>query len=84
MNNILTLTDWLRYMKDIRCEEYIVHMAKRYQPTEDYHHSYEVCCVDEAGDITWFNDWDEGQEDVIILGWCTVTDAYDAWLINED
>lgn len=49
---------------------YAVKLAYRYLPTEKYHISIEVCeyCIG-YGIIgwVWFNDWYEGQKDVVVL-----------------
>ena len=51
---------------------YAVKLAYRYSPSEKYHVSVEVCeyCVgyDTVGWV-WFNDWDEGQTDVVVLNY---------------
>lgn len=84
-NNCMTIDQFYKYIANNRCEDYIVRLATRYSANhEEYYLSYEVCCVDEGGNVTWFNDWDEGQDDVKVIAWCPVDCAFNAWLERDD
>ena len=81
----MSLSEFVKYMHDNRCNDYIVKLAYRYSYSrEDYYISNEVMAVNEAGDIIWFNDWDEGQDDVYIISWCTVDEAFEALMNDRD
>lgn len=52
---------------ELDCDTYIVHLKYKYDFEKSYIDSYEVVehCYDRN---TWFNDWCEGQTDVVVLG----------------
>lgn len=58
---------------------YAVKLAYRYLPTEKYDISIEVCefCIG-YGNVSWvwFNDWDEGQKDVVVLDYIALEDVF--------
>ena len=85
INGCLDLNEFATYMKNNRCDDYIVKLAYRYSNVkEDYYISNEVMSVDMDGNIIWFNDWDEGQDDVYVIAWCSVDDAFNSWMQSED
>lgn len=54
---------------------YAVKLAYRYLPREKYHISVEICefCVGyESVGWVWFNDWYEGQKDVVVLNYIDI------------
>lgn len=63
--------DILPYVQDMRSalpyDTYIVHIKYKYDYEDNYTDSYEVF---EYGidNVIWFNDWCEGQTDVVVLG----------------
>lgn len=51
---------------------YAVKLAYRHSPLEKYHVSVEVCEFCLSYDFTgwvWFNDWNEGEDDVVVLNY---------------
>ena len=52
---------------------YAVKLAYRHLPTEKYHVTVEVCeyyCAGYGHDgWVWFNDWNEGEEDIVVLNY---------------
>lgn len=85
IDGCLELSEFAIYMKGSVPEDYIVRMAYRYSENkEDFHISNEVMSVDCDGNIIWFNDWDEGQDEVKIIAWCTVDEAFNSWMQSED
>ena len=58
---------------------YAVKLAYRHLPSEEYHVSIEVCEYGIGyGHIgwTWFNDWYEGQKDVVVLDCIALEDVF--------
>lgn len=51
--------------------EFLVKLAYKYRFEKNYHYSIE--CLSVGLDCTcWFNDWDEGQDDVRVIGFVAV------------
>lgn len=81
----MTIDQFYKYISNNLCEDYIVRLAYKYSHSrEDYYISNEVCSVDMSGNIIWFNDWDEGQDDIKVIAWCPVDCAFNAWLERDD
>ncbi len=50
---------------------YIIRIAYKYSDEINYTVSNEVASTTENM-IEWLNDWNEGQQDIIVLGWCDI------------
>ena len=84
-NNYMSIDKFYKYMSNSHPDEYIVKIAYRYSiPGEEYTISNEVCSLDPDGNIIWFYDWNEGQDDVKVIAWCPVDVATNAWLERDD
>lgn len=84
-DNCMTIDKFYQYMSHNNPDDYIVRIAYRYSILgEEYHISNEVCSIDMDGKVIWFNDWDEGQDDVKVIAWCPVDIAINAWLERND
>ena len=65
------------------CGEYIVSIAYKYSWEHIYSKTIEVFFYDD-NNITWFNDWNEGQQDVLVDGIVSVSHAYrDHWIVYD-
>lgn len=63
--------------------DYLVSICYKYSCDKEYHRTIEVFSYD-CDDIIWFNDWYEGQEDVIVDGVVPVSHAYrDHWIVYD-
>lgn len=54
---------------------YIVRIGYKYDYEKEYFIDNEYLFCDN-GDYVWLNDWDEGQEDVILIGIISVDDVF--------
>lgn len=52
---------------------YIVYIKYKYEWEDDYTLSYEVMSYD-LEHVTWFNDWWEGQDNIIVVGIINIDD----------
>lgn len=69
---------------DIHFEDcFIVSIAYKYSFEKTYTNSIEVFCV-HFDQIIWFNDWYEGQEDVLVGVVVPITQAYKEHFIVTD
>lgn len=70
----ISLDDFMSRLDELEdCGEYIVRLAYKYDWEKEYTISNE--CLSVGSHCTcWFNDWNEGQTDVRVLGYVT-TDA---------
>lgn len=63
------------HFADHFADDYIVIISYKYSFEKKYHTSIEVFCID-FDKIVWFNDWYEGQEDVLVGIVVPVSQAY--------
>lgn len=63
-------------MKKNGLSDKIVRLKTKYRHEHNYHYSNELLIVDTDSKnfYSWLYDWDEGQEDVIILEWMNISD----------
>lgn len=57
--------DFNKYLLTLPDGLYVMRLKCKYDFEKVYDNSIEVCEIS-APDIVWFNDWDEGQQDVEI------------------
>lgn len=69
-----TLEEFYKMVEDKEIYgDLIVRLAYKYDYEEKYEVSNEVGCYNHQADcFDWFNDWDEGQQDVYVLGFIKV------------
>ena len=75
--NGMTRDQFFAKLDDLPRDHYIVKLAYKYSSEREYYISNEL--LEYEGDYTdsyvWVNDWDEGQQDVIVLGFAAVSDV---------
>lgn len=72
----MTLQEFHEYLKTQDIEDKIVHMRYKYSWEDEWTYSNEILEVDMSVDgyYIWNNDWDEGQDEIQILGCVSVSD----------
>ena len=77
--NYEEISSWLRYKLDLlniygHGPEFIVKIMYRYKDEPAYREENQVVWFDEHDNMVWLNDWWEGQEDILVLGYMPVED----------
>lgn len=71
----MEINEFLKYInsKD-HLEDLLVRLRYKYSWEDHYTYSNEVLVLDfeQTDNYIWLNDWDEGQEDVIVLGYIAI------------
>ena len=71
----MSLDEFFNLIKD-ECTDYIVKLAYKYDWEKGYTISNELLEWDYSmNDYIWEHDWDEGQDDVFVLGFIKVSDV---------
>lgn len=60
--------------------DYIIRLGTRYSGEKDYTYSNEVLVYDGDDTFQWLNDWDEGQDDVIVVGYIPVAEISELYI----
>lgn len=75
----MTIKEFAKYLKTKDIETQIVYLRYKYSWEDTWTYSNEILKVDMRVDVdsfyTWMSDWNEGQEDVEILGCIAVSDV---------
>lgn len=82
----MTREEFSEYLKKLPCiETQLVYLRQRYKYEEDWEYLNEILSVDMdfPGYYIWENDWNEGQENVEILG-CVPISEIDVPLFKEE
>lgn len=61
---------------------YLAKILYKYDFEDDWSCSYEVFSMDENEDVTWMNDWYEGQQHIKIEGLVIIDDIPDSCLVK--
>ena len=72
----MTLEEFFdKLYNDRVCEDIIVRLKYKYSHEDEWTYSNEILEYDgnySCGIYCWLNDWDEGQQDVVVLGYIPV------------
>ena len=73
----MSLKEFFKYLQELdTVEDRLVYIRYKYACDDSWTYSNEVLAVDfnVEGNYFWFNDWNEGQEDVEVLGCIPIND----------
>lgn len=71
----MSLNDFFKYLEDKPIQDYIVKLRYKYSWEPDWNYSNEFLeCAFDLNYI-WNNDWNEGYDDVEVLGYIAVADV---------
>lgn len=68
----LTLIEFYKRIEGQPVEDLIVKLKYKYSHEKEWNYSYEILTRSSPTSSEWLNDWDEGQEEVFVLGWLPV------------
>lgn len=73
----MTVKEFFKYLQTKNIETQIVYLRYKYSWENDWIYSNEILEVDMNVDgyYIWLNDWNEGQEDVEVLGCIAISDV---------
>lgn len=75
----MSIKEFFKYLETKDIETQIVYLRYKYSWEDTWTYSNEILKVDMRVDVdnfyTWISDWNEGQEDVEILGCIAVSDV---------
>ena len=74
---IMSIKEFFKYLENKDIETQIVYLRYRYSWEDDWIYSNQILEVDMSVDgfYIWNSDWNEGQEDVEVLGCIAVSDV---------
>lgn len=77
----MNMAEFFNYFDKVIPGDYIIWLKYKYSFETEYIYTKEILthCVDH---FEWLNDWNEGQEDIIILGFVPVIGIIDFWDCN--
>ena len=76
--SIMDLTELYRKLRLEPYTDYIVRIRYRYLFEDKWTYDNSILTYDiETDTFTWLDDWNEGQEDVEVLGYCPVSELKD-------
>ena len=75
----MSINEFAKYLETKDIETQIVYLRYKYSWEDTWTYSNEILKVDMRVDVdnfyTWISDWNEGQEDIEILGCIAVSDV---------
>ena len=73
----MSIKDFFKYLETKDIEDQIVYLRYKYSWEDDWTYSNQILEVDMSVDgfYIWNSDWNEGQEDVEVLGFIAVSDV---------
>lgn len=71
----MTIKEFAKYLKTKDIETQIVYLRYKYSWEDTWTYSNEILKVNADSFYIWMSDWNEGQEDVEILGCIAVSDV---------
>lgn len=69
----MKLDDFFKFLAKFPVDDYVVRLKLKYDDEKDYRYTNEILEFD-GDDYVWSNDWDEGQQDVEVIGYMPVSD----------
>lgn len=74
----MKLDDFLKFVSTLPVDDYVIRLKLKYDHEKDYRYTNELLIYDgsdyEGSIYHWDNDWDEGQQDVEVVGYIAVSD----------
>lgn len=71
----MSIKEFFKYLETKNIETQIVYLRYKYSWEDDWIYSNQILEVDIDGSYIWNSDWNEGQEDVEVLGFIAVSDV---------
>ena len=72
----MTLEQFFECLKSQCVTDRIVYLRYKYSWEDEWTYSNEILEGIADGTFMWFNDWNEGQEDVEVLGFISIDEVY--------
>lgn len=72
---MISLNYFFKLLKTLPVDNYIVRLKLKYDHEKDYSYSNELLLYD-GSDYYWDNDWDEGQQDIQVIGYISVSEVF--------
>ena len=74
----MKLDDFFKFLYKLPVDDYVVRLKLKYDHEKDYQYTNELLIYDgsdyEGSIYHWDNDWDEGQQDVDVIGYISVSE----------
>ena len=72
----MTLEEFFEELKNRPISDYVVRIKLKYDHEEKYRYINELLLVEPDMTYAWHSDWNEGETDIIILGYIAVDDVF--------
>lgn len=81
----MTLEVFERYIKQLPVSNYLVKIRLKYEHEKHYRYTHELCIWNwETNKYEWYMDWNEGEQDIEILGCIDLDDVDIENTLGED
>lgn len=74
----MNLDDFFKFLYKLPVDDYVVRLKLKYDHEKDYQYTNELLIYDgsdyEGSIYHWDNDWDEGQQEVEVIGYISVSE----------
>ena len=88
---MMKLDDFFKLLYTLPVDDYVVRLKLKYDHEKDYSYTNELLIYDgsdyEGSIYHWDNDWDEGQQDIEVIGYIPVSEIdrfYIPMLMKDD
>ena len=76
----MKIDDFLKLLYKLPVDDYVIRLKLKYDHEKDYQYTNELLIYDgsdyEGSIYHWDNDWDEGQQDVEVIGYISVSEIF--------
>lgn len=69
----MKLDNFFKLLYTLPVDDYVVRLKLKYDDDNDYRYTNEILEFD-GDDYIWSNDWDEGEQDVEVIGYIAVSE----------
>lgn len=81
----MTLEAFEKYIRKLPVSDYLVKIRLKYEHEKYYRYTNELCIWNwETNVYEWFMDWNEGEQDIEILGCIDLDDVYIENTLGKD
>lgn len=69
----MKLDDFFKFLAKLPVDDYVVRLKLKYDDEKDYRYTNEILEFDDDNYL-WANDWNEGEQDVQVLGYMPISE----------
>ena len=73
--NAITLDEFFKQLEDKPLQDWIVRIRIKTDSDTEYHYSNELLLLATSGSYEWYDDWYEGEKDIMVVGYKAVSEV---------